>query len=781
MFKIILSNIRKQKSSVATLFLLIVTAAMLLNIGLTVNSSLDSFYSEKIDELNSAHISYFISTPDIDKLTEKVSTFDGIRALESENTLFASGVKTKSKNNDVSNTLIIMNADNDRSMSNLKIIEENSIKPTNAVVLPLFFRDNFGFISGDSIDMEINGTKYNYSIYGFCEDINFGSPMFGINKIYLFDESYTNLSKYIAMGGSNGKLLSIQMNDKNKTSAMSKYFTNVINNWETPIVTSSSDIDMTKQGTLSILSIMAMAIIGFSFIVVIVSLIVLGFAITTSVEDGIQSIGILKALGYKNSQIILSIFLEYVILAFIGSSIGIFISLFLLPSIGDILSSSAGLTWALSARPSSIACCFVIIITLTAIVSALSAGKTKKITPLIALRNGLHTHSFKRNYFPLSKSSLNVNIGITLKSLVSNIKQNIMIVLIVATFTFASVFSLTLYTNLVKDKTAYFNMIGYPLSNVLLRSNDKATNEEKSAIFDEISKMKEVAKIDTYDQFTISINDTNNIALFVSDDIDSVNKNTIIDGRYPQYDNEISISGVISKSTNKSIGDIIPLTIRGTTEEFLITGLTEQITEMGLVVDMTEGGYQRFDNNYTVSSILIDLNEDANTADFITTLNNKFSNSGNNILNIELTLNNQTASIASGITVIMIVILCIMILVICLILFLIIKIKIMREKTNLGLFKAIGYTKYQLMAQIVLSLSSVIAIGTIIGGILGSIYTNDVSAVLLSSLGISNCHFIINYPYLILLVIGITIISLVISSLVAFRIRKITPYNLLTD
>ena len=91
MFKIILSNIRKQKSSVVTLFLLIVTAAMLLNIGLTVNSSLDSFYSEKIDELNSAHISYFISTPDIDKLTEKVSDFDGIRALESENTLFASG------------------------------------------------------------------------------------------------------------------------------------------------------------------------------------------------------------------------------------------------------------------------------------------------------------------------------------------------------------------------------------------------------------------------------------------------------------------------------------------------------------------------------------------------------------------------------------------------------------------------------------------------------------------------------------------------------------------
>jgi putative ABC transport system permease protein len=85
------------------------------------------------------------------------------------------------------------------------------------------------------------------------------------------------------------------------------------------------------------------------------------------------------------------------------------------------------------------------------------------------------------------------------------------------------------------------------------------------------------------------------------------------------------------------------------------------------------------------------------------------------------------------------------------------------------------------MTQIALSLSSVIAIGTIIGGILGSIYTNTVSGLLLSSLGINNCHFIINYPYLIFLVIGITIISFVISSLVAFRIRKITPYNLLTD
>lgn len=230
----------------------------------------------------------------------------------------------------------------------------------------------------------------------------------------------------------------------------------------------------------------------FSLIVVLIALIVSGLSITTAVEDDIQSIGILKALGYKSRQVVTALVLQDGSLVVIGSTLGVLISVIVLPLVGNIAAMSAGLLWELEPSIATSLLSFVLVVGLIVLLAGIFAGKTKKITPIAALRNGLETHNFTKNRFPLAKSTLNLNFGIVLKTIFSNVRQSVSILVIIILVGLAGAFSMQLYTNLVQDSTVIVGMVGQPQAGVCLMSGeDSATSK---SLFDEISKMDGVEK-----------------------------------------------------------------------------------------------------------------------------------------------------------------------------------------------------------------------------------------------------------------------------------------------
>ena len=75
---------------------------------------------------------------------------------------------------------------------------------------------------------------------------------------------------------------------------------------------------MKSVSTLTV-NVIAMILVAFAAIIVLVSLIVIKYRVSNSIEDGMTNIGVLKALGYTNRDILVSFILQFVFIALSAS------------------------------------------------------------------------------------------------------------------------------------------------------------------------------------------------------------------------------------------------------------------------------------------------------------------------------------------------------------------------------------------------------------------------------------------------------------------------------
>ena len=105
------------------------------------------------------------------------------------------------------------------------------------------------------------------------------------------------------------------------------------------------DIELVKNVNTLTINIVATILVAFAAIIVLVSLIVIKFRVSNSIEDGMANIGVLKSIGYTSRQILSSIILQFILIALCASVVGIALSYVLMPLIGGIISTLSGLIW----------------------------------------------------------------------------------------------------------------------------------------------------------------------------------------------------------------------------------------------------------------------------------------------------------------------------------------------------------------------------------------------------------------------------------------------------
>ena len=170
------------------------------------------------------------------------------------------------------------------------------------------------------------------------------------------------------------------------------------------------------------INIVATILIAFAAIIVLVSLIVIRFRVSNSIEDGMANIGVLKAIGYTSRQILSSIILQFILIALSASMVGIALSYVLMPFIGGIISTLSGLVWIQSFDIIINLVSIFLVVFCVVIVTLLSAFRIRKILPVAALRGGIQTHSFRKNHFPLETAKGGLHFLLAIKSMLANVK-----------------------------------------------------------------------------------------------------------------------------------------------------------------------------------------------------------------------------------------------------------------------------------------------------------------------------------------------------------------------
>lgn len=776
MVDLAIANIRKGKSAAISLFVLIFAGALLLNIGMAITSAMNTFYEDKVEKLHDAHVSMVMSTADFKQpYADFLKTYPGVKETGTEQMIFLPAATIRYNNNEFSIRLALLNADAGRAVAPLKLVAESASGMEDGMYIPYGLKAG-GYQLGDSIAFTYRDKTYRYRVAGFFESALMGTTKLAMLKFYLPDTAYRQLSAELGPAA-DGILLSAVVTKSEQSGALSgdfhKQFPQLYASADSSFW--SANLDMADSSMMTV-HVAAMILIAFAAVIVLASLLVIKFHITNGIEEGMVNIGVLKALGYTNRQIVSSIGLQYMLIAIPASAAGAAVSYAAMPAFGAVLSFLTGLLWPGGIHIGTDLLTILIMILLVLAVTLLSSLRIYKLHPAAALRGGIQTHNFRRNPLPLDKAKGGLSLLLACKAMLANRRQNLMIAGITAAITFASVFSVVLYYNAAEDKTAFFQLVGAETPDIGIQV---APGHDSGQLLMRIEQMPGVEKANILDYITTAI-EGQLVTTEFSDDFGKLDNPTIYEGRYPQYDNEIAITRGLARQLGKTVGDTIRVGLGEASHPFLITGLNQSLHKGNNGASLTLAGVQHLLPGHQGMSINVYL-QGAVNADFIREAELAYGSRIQAITDVNQSLESQSEGYITAIFTVMSVIVAITALVVVLLLYLVINASLIKRKREFGILKAIGYTTFQLMTQIAFGLMPIVIAGIIAGGVLGCLYTNSVLKLILFDAGLSNSRFIIPVPLILKLCMAMTVLAYIVSMLVSRRIKRITAYGLIME
>ena len=784
LFMIAKNNIKKAKFSTATLVILIAITTVFLYIGTSVLANIGSFIENKNTEVNGAH---FIAITDgkYDKDVKDIcESIDDFQYMEREDAIMSLSSEFQDLNVDekeYSMSSLLLNLDTKRTISTVHIIDQVSIIPENGIIVPYVLKVSRKYKTGDTLKFLVDGKSMEFEIAGFYEDLIFANPSnVSVYKLFVCDKKFGELINnpdYGAKCSYTPVITSDINNSQNYENQYTNKLKSIIPDGDGSYAT--LNYATMKTGSAVFINIIMAVLVAFSIIILAIALIVIKFSTATHIENNIKNIGAMEAAGYTTRQILNAILLEYMIIAIAGYIVGIFISFIVSPAVSGIVSSSIGLRWQIGISLKAVAVSFVIIVVSVLVIAYFSAVKIKKITPLTALRNGIGTHNFKRNSIPLDRTKLNVNVALGIKAFIYNKKQNFIVGIIIMLLSVICVFAFSMYYNFVIDNSEMVRLTGMENADVQMTAQ-----EDEDRIFGEISEMPEVEstiRINSYDGIINYNGKESSANINITQDYSKLRINTCVKGRMPCNDNEIAITSIVLDELGAKIKDTISITYNDITKEFLVVGITQHFSMLGRGAEITTQGMKELVPYYEEKQLLIHLKGNENTNQFVTKINNAYKDQKVQCNNWYESIDIMLKTFSSSIKMIVIGCAIITVFIIIFVMFLVIRVRILKEKTRLGVSKALGFTSNQLIGHIIISEMPVVLFASLIGSILGYLGTNPMMAIMLASNGILNCDFYIDIRLILITPIVISTIGLLTILIVSIAIKKISPCKMFEE
>ena len=776
------SNLRKNRGTSVGLFLLILIATCLIGVSLLIFFDAYPMAAKEAERLNAGDgfitLQGGIEDFDDEKIgkligedTDKYYTYRNV--TYSQLSLPFGGGNT---------TGIVSVSDESafsREMNRVEVVKEDDSITENYIYLPYQFNTAGGFETGDIFAYEKSGSKYSFKVRGFINLAYGGCNNNGRFALVADNESYENIRKEepeainiiydLKDGVNNGKFSIRTSNDIIKVNPYA--------------VITGDQLDNVIGNRTFIGLILAVSILVLTTLIVAAVAMMLANSIGNYIRENMKTLGALKAIGYTGSDIRSSLIIWFVLIACIGSIAGIILSYVFMPFMAGLIVGQMGIPYQVSFNlmATVIPIAFVIVFTLA--VTLINSAKISKIQPIVALREGVESHNFKKNHVDLTKSSLGLNMSLAMKTLFGNMKQNIITFFVVGFMIFACVIALLMYENFSRDpKMEIFST--EVCAGVV--ASDKEKEEE---IREYVNSRRDITNIREMFYTYFYYNDEVKFFTYVVKDTSLMsNQNLCYDGRLPRFDNEVAVSGSFAKTYGYNTGDKIRIDYGDNSYDYLITGLIQTTNNNGREAILTYEGAGRVADMDTMPSWfwfdLVDESSDfeknvETTAGVIDEVKDEFGAHVINTINFDELMSGNMTTFRGISTIMLIMMVCISVVVIALILFLLIKALIYNKRKDYGIYKALGYTSGSLMLQTALSFMPSIIASIIVFSVVSYHVVNPYMSIYMRAFGLMQCNFDIPVAGVAAIGAGLAAVSFVLALLQTSRIRKIEAYNML--
>lgn len=775
LFLIVRSNMRKAKGQTTAIIVLILLAAMLLNLWLILSMDYQANFDRYHDKLNAEHVTLTVDDNDgkiKEVLSETLNSDNNVAEYLLDTCMHMTGTLPYN-GGDMNSWFVFINKQTalTRSVGKAELVEEGNI--SSGVYLPMLYKTNEIEV-GKPIELSIGSHTVTYTVCGFFNSVMAGSNNCSITEIILSEDKYAELEH---LGyASRATLCSVRLQDKSDNINYEAALKSLISKSYPNANMISNSYDMVLQARYISQSICSAIMNVMALLVLLIALIVIASNIINYIQINIKNLGALKAIGYTSRQLIGSLLLQFLGLTLFTAIIGSGLSYCFFPAINTMMISQTGIPYAIHFLPLPLILSLFILGGAVAAAVWLAARRIKTIEPITALRSGIQTHNFKCNHVPLEETKAPLHLALALKTTLSGAKHNITICITMLILSLIVVFSGLMTANMLVDTTPFITLIVGETADCCISIDPKFEDE----FLQKMNNDDRVEKI--YLQTSVSVTHSNETELLATlcDDFSQVNNQHVIyKGRFPKYDNEIAIGAKYAREKGLAIGDEIAITAKGKTEKYLISGFTQITNYLGRDCLFTRSGYERL-GTISATNYYINLTSDTDIDAFNAEITRNYAKNIYTTINIQSTVESSANVYISLMTIIVIAILVLSIIIIVFVLYLLVRTMLNNKKCDYGIMKALGFTTRQLILQTALSFMPAIILSSIVGLIVSCFIINPLLSVFFSTLGIIKCSFAVPVGFITITGIGLILFTFAIACLLSLKIKKITPKALLS-
>ena len=494
--------------------------------------------------------------------------------------------------------------------------DDEAASLSHPIWLPEAFRIIKKLSVGDTFTIIKSGRDYPFTIAGFYVTGLEASDGHGY-KCILSDEDYELFSMLFDTGTSFGYncvgLCFDDDGDFDYDDFLEKCGEASFQNLTGGSLNLSYERELNNETTFTDMFLILIAIM--SLITMVSALFMIRHKISNDIEDQLQQIGVLEALGYRAGEISLTYLYEYVILTGTGCVLGTVLACIAAPVINDFNEAMLGRSINGNTETVKIICAALPVFAILLLFVLVKAGSVRKYPPVVAFRRGIKTHNFRKNILPLDKSGANINIRLAMKKLFTDLKSYIGVAVCIITAGITILFGMLSYDFFKDGPDRLVGMMGTDSYVVMV---DLMSGADPYRVREDILGMQGVRKaLVTFKTNELSVKDSDmSGTIQVFDDFNDSECIRPAFGRFPEHDNEIMISYRRSKIEGRSLGDSIVLENTGIEKNYVITGIVSSMMNSGSSIYLTSEGYRRININARPDRINVYLNDGTDYDEF---------------------------------------------------------------------------------------------------------------------------------------------------------------------
>ena len=505
-------------------------------------------------------------------------------------------------------------------------------------------------------------------------------------------------------------------------------------------------------------------------LLVAIVLIVIGNSISTSVETEYVNLGVLKANGFDKGQLRAVWVLQYALAVLIGSVCGVLLSVPATVFFGSLFSRLSNIITDNSTAFGRCILVALVILAVCVIYVFLATAKVGRISPVRAISEGRSEIYFEsRLQVRIRKKGL--RFFIALRQLTSGFTGYLGSMIIVALLVFF-LCTVMIYAGQINP-----DLFMMPTGDVEIQMYNAKTHPAQE-IREICRRYDPDAEIQLWtgrylfaDDEKILLNAYNSDALFTKP----------LEGRLPEYDNEVLVTELFAKKVQKQIGDTVTVRNGKIEADFVITGLIQSVKNPAGVLEITEAGGRRIgfsvpDMGYVVLS---DLSQraaltDALNAEMSDVLSAKEFEQGSYMQDIIHTVNLIVNAVLCAVYGVSLVFAAVVVVMIC-------RRTFIKEQTDLGIYRALGFSVPLLRQQFAVRFLLVAVCGSAAGCLCAVFGSGKLLSLMMRMIGLSRFDTADTWTAFLLPAAAVSAACFIVGYLASRRIRTVSVRTLITE